>query len=380
MALVENELQFFLDMKVPQVKFVDRTFNCNHEHTMAIWKYIYEHDNGVTNFHFELSADLLTDEEIEYVKNFRPGLVQFEIGVQTANSETLKAIHRNPDLTVLKQKVAKIRKQRNIHQHLDLIVGLPYEDYDSFKNSYNVVYEMKPDQLQLGFLKVLKGSPIYYDREKFAIVYQDRAPYEVLFTDWVSYMDVLKLKRVEDMTERYYNSMQFEASLPYIISFFDTPFDFFMQIGNFYKKMGYEGIHQSRLQNYEILLEFVLDICKPDKRKEEVLRQLIIYDIYARENLKNRPIFVGYESEIPKDEVRTFYKKEESEHKYLKGYDGNDWKQLHRMTHLEQFDIDIQDYLKTGIINDKKSRLLFDYKNRNPLDHQASIYKIAFSH
>lgn len=153
-----------------------------------------------------------------------------------------------------------------------------------------------------------------------------------------------------------------------------------MQIGNFYKKMGYEGIHQSRLQNYEILLEFVLDICKPDKRKEEVLRQLIIYDIYARENLKNRPIFVGYESEIPKDEVRTFYKKEESEHKYLKGYDGNDWKQLHRMTHLEQFDIDIQDYLKTGIINDKKSRLLFDYKNRNPLDHQASIYKIAFSH
>ena len=380
MALVENELQFFLDMKVPQVKFVDRTFNCNHEHTMAIWKYIYEHDNGVTNFHFELSADLLTDEEIEYVKNFRPGLVQFEIGVQTANSETLKAIHRNPDLTVLKQKVAKIRKQRNIHQHLDLIVGLPYEDYDSFKNSYNVVYEMKPDQLQLGFLKVLKGSPIYYDREKFAIVYQDKAPYEVLFTDWVSYMDVLKLKRVEDMTERYYNSMQFEASLPYIISFFDTPFDFFMQIGNFYKKMGYEGIHQSRLQNYEILLEFVLDICKPDKRKEEVLRQLIIYDIYARENLKNRPIFVGYESEIPKDEVRTFYKKEESEHKYLKGYDGNDWKQLHRMTHLEQFDIDIQDYLKTGIINDKKSRLLFDYKNRNPLDHQASIYKIAFSH
>lgn len=239
---------------------------------------------------------------------------------------------------------------------------------------------MKPDQLQLGFLKVLKGSPIYYDREKFAIVYQDKAPYEVLFTDWVSYMDVLKLKRVEDMTERYYNSMQFEASLPYIISFFDTPFDFFMQIGNFYKKMGYEGIHQSRLQNYEILLEFVLDICKPDKRKEEVLRQLIIYDIYARENLKNRPIFVGYESEIPKDEVRTFYKKEESEHKYLKGYDGNDWKQLHRMTHLEQFDIDIQDYLKTGIINDKKSRLLFDYKNRNPLDHQASIYKIAFSH
>ena len=380
LELVKKELQFFLDHRVPQVKFVDRTFNCKHEHAMTIWKYILEHDNGVTNFHFEISADLLREEEMELMSQMRPGLIQLEIGVQSTNPETIRAIHRHMDLKKLEHCVNRVHSFRNIHQHLDLIAGLPYEDYDSFKNSYNVVYGMKPDQLQLGFLKVLKGSPIYYDREKFAIVYQDRAPYEVLFTDWVSYMDVLKLKRVEDMTERYYNSMQFEASLPYIISFFDTPFDFFMQIGNFYKKMGYEGIHQSRLQNYEILLEFVLDICKPDKRKEEVLRQLIIYDIYARENLKNRPIFVGYESEIPKDEVRTFYKKEESEHKYLKGYDGNDWKQLHRMTHLEQFDIDIQDYLKTGIINDKKSRLLFDYKNRNPLDHQASIYKIAFSH
>ena len=374
--LVEKELKFFLDMKVPQVKFVDRTFNCNHEHTMKIWKYINENDNGVTNFHFELSAELLTDEEIDYVSNLRPGLVQFEIGVQTANSETLKAIHRNPDLTVLKQKVSKIREKRNIHQHLDLIVGLPYEDYESFRNSYNTVYQMKPDQLQLGFLKVLNGSPIYYDREEFGIVYQDRAPYEVLFTKWVSYDDVLKLKRVEDMTERYYNSLQFEASLPFMISFFDTPFDFFMSLGNYYHEMKYEGIHQSRLQNYEILLEFAVEKCGIDDEKRVILEQFIIYDLYARENLKNRPKFIKWQSEIQKDEVREFYQKEEQSHRYLLGYDGNDWKQLHRMTHLQQFEINILKYIETGIIENKKSRLLFDYKNRSPLDYQAGIYLV----
>lgn len=374
--LVEMELKFFLDMRVPQVKFVDRTFNCDHEHTMRIWKYINENDNGVTNFHFELSAELLTDEEIDYVSGLRPGLVQFEIGVQTANSETLKAIHRNPDLTVLKQKVAKIREKRNIHQHLDLIVGLPYEDYESFRNSYNTVYGMKPDQLQLGFLKVLKGSPIYYDREKFGIVYQDRAPYEVLFTKWISYGEVLRLKRVEDMTERYYNSLQFEASLPFMVSFFETPFDFFMSLGDYYHEMGYEGIHQSRLKNYEILLEFAIKLCDIDDKKQNILEQLIIYDLYARENLKNRPKFIKWQSEINKDEVREFYKTEEQSHKYLSGYDGNDWKQLHRMTHLQQFEIDVLKYIETGIIENNKSRLLFDYKNRNPLDYQAQIYPV----
>lgn len=377
-SLVEKELQFFIDLKVPQVKFVDRTFNCNHEHTMAIWKYIYEHDNGITNFHFELSAELLTDEEIEYVKSFRPGLVQFEIGVQTANPETLRQIHRNPDLTLLKEKVAKIREKRNIHQHLDLIAGLPYEDFESFRDSYNEVYSMKPDQLQLGFLKVLKGSPIYYDRDKFGIVYQERAPYEVLFTKWISYSDLLRLKRVEDMTERYYNSMQFEATLPYIISFFETPFDFFMQLGEYYKKMGYSGVHQSRLQNYEILLEFAINECELADDEREVFEQLMLYDIYARENLKNRPKFIKWQSEIAKDEVRAFYMEEEQKHKYLSGYEENDWKQLHRMTHLQQFDIDISEYLKNGKIINKKSRLLFDYKNRNPLDYQAGVYNLRF--
>lgn len=387
MELVEKELEFFLKLNVTQVKFVDRTFNCNHEHTMSIWKYIYEHDNGITNFHFELSADLLTDEEIEYVSNFRPGLVQFEIGVQTANPDTLKAIHRNPDLTILKEKVAKVRKGRNIHQHLDLIAGLPYEDYTSFRNSFNEVYEMKPDQLQLGFLKVLKGSPIYYDRDKYGIVYQDIPPYEVLYTKWISYDDILNLKHTEEMVEKYYNSMQFEASVRFMVQHFETPFDFFQKIGNYYHKQGYDVIQQSRIQNYVILLEFAR-MAGHDKFTEEderVLIQMLIFDLYAREKLKKIPDFAyefcGRTGENGEKQtvLRGFYQSEENIEKYLSDYKEYDWKQILRMTHIQRFNYDILYYIESGILSKETCVFLFDYKKRNPLNYQAEISKIEIA-
>ena len=201
LSLVRKELQFFLDRKVPQVKFVDRTFNCRHDHAMAIWQYIQDHDNGVTNFHFEISADLIREEELELMSHMRPGLIQLEIGVQSTNPETIQAIHRTMNLEKLKKSVARIKSYGNIHQHLDLIAGLPYEDYESFRNSFNDVYGMEPDQLQLGFLKVLKGSSMYQEAEKYQILYKDREPYEVLCTRWISYKDILRLKMVESMVE-----------------------------------------------------------------------------------------------------------------------------------------------------------------------------------
>ena len=255
--LVEKELKFFIDMKVPQVKFVDRTFNCDHEHTMKIWKYINEHDNGITNFHFELSAELLTDEEIDYVSGLRPGLVQFEIGVQTANKETLKAIHRNPDLTVLKQKVAKIREKRNIHQHLDLIAGLPYEDLASFRRSFNQVYSMEPEQLQLGFLKVLKGSYMEELIPTCDLLYSAAPPYEVLCTKWLSYGDVLELKDIEEMTEVHYNSRQFTCTLKELEKEFDTPYEMFSFMAGYYNKNHLFGISHSRIARYEILWKII---------------------------------------------------------------------------------------------------------------------------
>ena len=375
LELVEKELQFFIDNKVKQVKFVDRTFNCNHEHTMAIWKYIGEHDNGITNFHFELSADLLTEDEIALVSSFRPGLVQFEIGVQSTNPDTLRAIHRNHDLTGLKKRVSEVYEGRNIHQHLDLIAGLPYEDYETFRNSFNEVYDMKPDQLQLGFLKVLKGSPIHCDSDKYGIVCQDIPPYEVLHTDWLSFEDILKLKQVEDMVERYYNSMQFEASVKFMVQRADTPFDFFMQIGKFFHDKGYDAMQQSRIGNYEILYEFAKT--KLGQEDIKILEQLLIFDLYARENLKKRPEFIDYENGIPdKEFIREFYQNEENVKRFLEIYDGYDWKQLSRMTHIEIFDYDILGFMETGVCTARKNIYIFDYIYRNPLDNQARISKI----
>lgn len=375
MELVERELQFFLDHRVPQVKFVDRTFNCNREHTMAIWRYLYEHDNGITNFHFELSADLLTDEEIAFVSQFRPGLVQFEIGVQSTNADTMKAIHRICDLDQLRDRVERIHAGRNIHQHLDLIAGLPYEDYASFRQSFNDVHAMKPDQLQLGFLKLLQGSPMEEQRGEYGIVCQDRPPYEVLFTPWLSYEDVLRLKQVERMTERYYNSRQFEAARHYLENLYPTPFDCYQALGEYDNSLGDLGMQRSRLQNYEILLSF-LKVCT--EGNADVLCQLMIFDLYARENLKTRPSF-ACDNRDPgwREAEREFYQDMEQMERYLPGYLEYGWKQTLRMTHLERFSIDVLRYLEEGILVRGIFVLLFDYQNRDPLSHQARIVDVS---
>ena len=371
MELVQKELQFFLDQKVPQVKFVDRTFNCNPEHTMAIWKYIHEHDNGVTNFHFELSADLLTEEEIAFVRKFRPGLVQFEIGVQTTNEETLQAICRKTDLAKLQKNVAKIWEGRNIHQHLDLIIGLPYEDMTSFRKSFNDVYDMNPDQLQVGFLKVLKGSPLERQAEAFGIVSQSVPPYEVLYTKWISYEEVRELKLVEEMVERYYNSMQFQATIPYMVKQFPDAFTFYDTLGKWFRQKGYLEVSQSRIQNYELLYKFAGEW----QMDGEVVRELLIFDLYAREKLKKEPDFLEERkcSKEQRDWECAFYQKEENRQNYLPGYEGYSWKQVLRMTHIEWFSYDIPLWLKERNLCRQKTKLLFDYAKRNPLDHQAEF-------
>lgn len=375
MNLVKRELQFFLDQRVPQVKFVDRTFNCNPRHTMQIWQYIYEHDNGITNFHFELSADLLTEEEILFVKKFRPGLAQFEIGVQTTNPRTIEAINRKMDLEVLRKRVLRIHEGRNIHQHLDLIVGLPYEDIQSFRKSFCDVYDMKPDQLQVGFLKVLKGSPIQMQAEEFGIVHQSVPPYEVLYTRWISYDEVRELKLVEEMVERYYNSMQFEASVGYLVQQFPDAFSFYDSLGKFFKRRGYFGLQQSRLQNYEILYEFSIE----QGIHSELIKELLVFDLYARENLKKEPDFLENRkiSDEKKEWLYQFYQNRNMLEKYLPDYGGYVWKQCLRMTHVEWFHYDIPALLSRGVLEKKEIILLFDYARRNPLNHQAEYIIIS---
>ena len=282
---VFHELDYFLEKKVPQVKFVDRTFNCNHDRTMALWQYMIDHDNGYTNFHCEIAAELLNEDELSLINSMRPGLIQLEIGVQTTNSETLREIHRPSDYEKLRNIVEKIHKNRNIHCHLDLIAGLPYENIDSFRQSYNEVYALEPDQLQLGFLKLLKGSYMDIHHTEYDCIATENAPFEVLSTRWLSYDDVLTLKMVEEMTEVYYNSMQFTNTIPYLLHNFESPYDLYLALGRFYETKGYFDIAHSRVRRYEILLEFA------DERdiNKDALIEYLTFDLYLRENLKKRP-------------------------------------------------------------------------------------------
>lgn len=341
--LVKKELQFFIDNKVPQVKFVDRTFNCKHDHAMEIWRYITENDNGITNFHFEISADLLREEELALMKTMRPGLIQLEIGVQSTNPQTIKAIRRTMDFEKLKGIVEQIHSFGNIHQHLDLIAGLPYEGYDSFHKSFCDVYALRPEQFQLGFLKVLKGSYMMEMTGEYQILYKDREPYEVLSTAWLTYGEILRLKMVESMVEVYYNSGQFKNTLVFLEKYFDDPFRMYEALGRFYEKKGYSEISHSRMRRYEILMEFA------GEQKEipsEALSDVMLLDLYLRENLKSRPSFAS--DQKPYERLIWDYRKA---------------KKIPKTAHIEVF-------------RDGK-KLLFDYTDRDPLTNNAQLTDIT---
>lgn len=369
-SLVKKELQFFLDHKVPQVKFVDRTFNCVHEHTMNVWKYILENDNGITNFHFEVEADILREDELKLLSEMRPGLVQLEIGVQTTNPVTLKEIRRHVDIEKLRETVKTILSYGTVHVHLDLIAGLPYEDYVSFANSFNEVYAMKPQQLQLGFLKVLKGAYMHEMSKEYGLAYLDKPPYEVLFTKWLSFDDVVKLKNIEEMVEIYYNSNQFTHTLTVLEKEFETPFELYENLAAFYEKKGYFVKTPSRMYRYDVLLEFIMPVVS--KEKETLYKELLVFDIYLRENVKTRPVFASYLADN-KEIVRNFYEKEVENLQYLSGYERFDAKQMARMTHLEKFTYPVWSTKYEEIIKPLANEryVLFDYKERNPLTYEA---------
>lgn len=390
--VVKKELAFFLEKKVKQVKFVDRTFNCNHDHAMAVWQYLYEHDNGVTNFHFEIAGDILREDEIALVAKMRPGLVQFEIGVQSTNTDTLREIRRVMDIEKLKQVVAALKAAHNVHIHLDLIAGLPYEDYDSFARSFDDVYAMEPEQLQLGFLKVLKGSYMAEMAESYGLVYTDYAPYEVLYTNWLSFTEICRLKRIEEMVEIYYNSGQFAHSLPVMIADFGSrmaagqqalaeeqhgravsgqgAFAFYEALAAFYEEQGFFVETPSRIYRYQALLSFAKTI---HPEREELYKELLLFDLYVRENLKSRPDFAPDLHDL-QPVIHAFYKKEESERRYLPHLSEIPAPQLSRMTHLEPFSYSVW---ATDVSEVKRLQeqafLLFDYDHRDPLTREAKV-------
>lgn len=369
---VKRELKFFLDNKVPQVKFIDRTFNAVHEHAMSVWRYLIENDNGVTNFHFEIAADIMTQEEIELLSVMRPGLVQLEIGVQSTNEPTLREINRFVNTAHIAKVVKELRKKQNIHIHLDLIAGLPYEDYATFIRSFNEVYAMGPEQLQLGFLKVLKGSPMEAGKEKYGLLFQQEPPYEVLSTKWLTYAEVLRLKRVEEMVETFYNSNQFCHTLPTIEAEFESAFSMFEALADYYEEKGYFVKAPARSSRYEILLAFA---CEKNPEREALYRELLTFDYYLREKAKSRPLFAP-DAEEYRDAVWDFYCKEEAEPAYLPAYREYHARQTMKMTHMEAFHYPVwegkkHDRAEEWKRNEKPCFVLFDYQVRNPLTQDA---------
>ncbi len=371
---VFGELAFFIENKVKQVKFVDRTFNCNHEHAYAIWKFLQEHDNGITNFHFEIAGDLLREEDFRLFEKFRPGLVQFEIGVQSTNPKTLEAIRRKMDLSVLEARTERVRKMGNIHQHLDLIAGLPHEDIASFRNSFNDVYAMKPDQLQLGFLKVLTGSYMSEMTGAYDIQYGSRPPYEVLTTKWLTFEDVLRLKGVEEMVEVHYNSFQFVATVALLEQYHKNAFALYESLADYYEEKGHFERKHSRVSRYEILWEYV------NERVPEIAeaaRETLTYDLYSRDYVKNPPAFVRQREKEYLSQVRRFLDGEVENPKMLQGYEGFVTKQLFNMVYVDSFTLDFDAlFVQRKVRYQSPYSLLFDYKRRNPLNHSARVVNI----
>ncbi len=396
---VRRELQFFLDRRVPQVKLIDRTFNCNRRRAMEIWRYLREHDNGVTNFHFEVAADLMDEEEIRLLQSMRPGLIQLEIGVQTANEDVLREIGRSmgaagkgrrqmqgetlwrdaagepvsaeaqeDSAARIGRVVHALHEGRNIHLHLDLIAGLPLETYESFGNSFNRVYAMRPHQLQLGFLKVLKGTAVRENAGKYGMAYQDRPPYEVLYTRWITYGEILRLKQVEEMVELYYNSGQFTHTLPVLEREFSSPFGLYEELSAFYERKGYFVQTPARSRRYHVLLEFIMERAPG---RQELYRELLTFDYYLRENARSRPDF-GRDLTPYREEISGFYRWEEREPELLREYRAYHARQTMSMTHMDVFFYPVWEEHDL-VRRDRPGFVLFDYGKRDALTKNAAV-------
>ena len=353
---VLNELQYFLDQRVKQIKFVDRTFNTRKAFARAIWQYVIEHDNGYTNFHFEIAAELLDDACLEVLKDARPGLIQFEIGVQSTNMDVLTVIDRKMPFEDIKEIALKIKALGNIHQHLDLIAGLPYEDYASFENSFNDVISLRPEQFQLGFLKLLKGSGLRKNAEKYGIVYSPKAPYEVLYTNELSFKELLILHGIEEMVERYYNSERFKHTLEYLYTLFNSPFDFYEALAHYWEANDYDKIPHKKAAYYTLLVPFAKDI---EGVNLDLLKELIRFDWYLHEMVKEVPEELMTLDQAPyREQANAIIRDDEYMIEHL-GVSAN-WtsRQRLRRMHMEWFSYNVY---KNNAKLEEPSPVLFDY-------------------
>ncbi len=351
-----EELSFFVKNRVKQVKLIDRTFNCDKKRAYGIWRHLIENDNGYTNFHFELAADLLDEEGIKLLKHARSGLFQFEIGVQSTNSKTLKEINRKTNIDEVFYIVKRLLKSGNINIHLDLIAGLPYEDYSTFSKTFNETYAIKPDQLQLGFLKLLKGSGLRNNAEQYGYEFTNYPPYEVLKSHVLPYSDILRLKAVEEMTEIYYNSGRYKHILDFFVKKFQSPFDFYQKLSVYYISNGLNFLSHNKFETYRILENFLLENFG-DMYQE--IHNLIKLDLLVYDNIKSLPDWISGKEN--KEAVHKVYKNLDFSAEYAENLSGFDRKNLYRFTNVELFSVDLPLLINSGKVIIKECYLFFNY-------------------
>ncbi len=280
MERVKSDLSYFIYKKVKQVKFIDRTFNWDKRRCFEIMKYLIVSDNGETNFHFEMCGELFDEELLQLLSTARPGLFQFEIGVQTTNENALRACNRKSDLPKLSENVRRLVEMGNIHIHLDLIAGLPYEDYPSFRKSFNEVYSLKGHHLQLGFLKLIKGSPLREQAEEHGYLYRTRAPYEVISNKYISSLAMIRLKKIENLLELYYNRGGFHRTLDYSIGeLAETPFDFYEELADYYYLKGFQHKSHKKEDLYRIFLLYAGWKERFTPNIKDKIKELLILDM-----------------------------------------------------------------------------------------------------
>lgn len=338
---VKKDLKSLIDAKVSQIKFIDRTFNANRAFAKEIMNFLMENDNNYTTYHFEVTAHLLDEDMLNFLSKCKEGLFQFEIGVQTTNQQALDEVGRRDDFNKLSYVVKKIASFRNIHQHLDLIAGLPYEDYNSFENSFNDVFNLGIEHIQLGFLKMIKGTGVRNRALLHGYKYKDYAPYEILYNNYMNYDEILKLKDIEEILETYYNSKNFTLSMKYIIFNYykESPFKFFEDFSTYFDENGYFDMSQGKNQLYKILLDFYE--FKINKNLE-IFRDVLKYDYISLGKTSNIPNFFDkFELEDFKNRCHIFLQDEDNLDKYLERFKNTPAKQIIKHVHFECFKFDI---------------------------------------
>ncbi|MCC0635931.1 B12-binding domain-containing radical SAM protein [Clostridioides sp. ES-S-0001-02] len=363
---IKRDLKALIDARVSQIKFIDRTFNANKKVAMEIMDFLMKNDNGYTTYHFEVTAYLIDDKMLEFLADCKEGLFQFEIGVQSTNEKTLDAVGRRDDFKKLSHVVQTVASYRNIHQHLDLIAGLPYEDYESFENSFNDVFNLGIEHLQLGFLKMIKGTGMRKVADEHGFKYKDYAPYEFLYNNYISYEETLKLKDIEDVLERYYNSKNFVLSMRYIIGKFykQSPFKFFETFAKYFDENGYFDLAQGKNQLYKILLDFYNEKINIDN---DVFNDILKYDYISLGKTSNIPQFFNkLDVDDFKNRCHVFLQDNDNLSTYLPNFVDKPAKHIIKYVHFEPFKFNIVD-LKNNInteIREEENIVLFEYDDK----------------